>query len=200
MDFRLEVPYVTQLNIGGHVAGNTAAWDDPTGCWYASACMIGYFFEQGPRRGVPEMFKQGHHDPLSHDWQDRLLIQREGFHVVPRSDGQRDYTVDEIQRLLEANGPILFYWTKTSGASSYGHASVIVGVTATGIVYHDPEFRNDGGENLQMLIAKFNSTRLYRPGVYGLLQRAHLTDGDLLTLRSKTLGKSVAAVRQKFGG
>ena len=40
MGVYLDVPYVPQTG-------------DPTGCWYASACMIGYFFEVGPRMGVP---------------------------------------------------------------------------------------------------------------------------------------------------
>ena len=29
--------------------------NDPTGCWYSSACMIAWFFEAGPRQGVPEI-------------------------------------------------------------------------------------------------------------------------------------------------
>ena len=96
MSFVLEVPYVRQLNIGGHIPGNTESWDDPTGCWYASVCMIGYFFEQGPRFGVPEIFNRAHpkhtqHQAIGADWQDKLLIRREGLEVVPRSrDQHRD--------------------------------------------------------------------------------------------------------------
>ena len=200
MGFRLDVPYVRQLNIGGHVPGNTESWDDPTGCWYASVCMVGYFFGQGPRLGVPEIFNRAHpkhtqHQAIGKDWQDRLLIQREGLEVVPGSDTVQNYTTEQIQRLLEAKGPILFYWTKTT----YGHASVVVGVAPSRIIYHDPEFRNNGGKDLQMPIARLNSARLFKTGVYGLLQRARITERDLLTIRSKS-PRSVAALRQRFGG
>ena len=49
----LDVPFVSQLDFGGnqHI-------DDPTGCWYASACMIAYSFEAGPRQGVPALYSR----------------------------------------------------------------------------------------------------------------------------------------------
>ena len=34
MSIQLVVPYVRQLNIGGHAG---TGWNDPTGCWYARA-------------------------------------------------------------------------------------------------------------------------------------------------------------------
>jgi len=36
--------------------------------------------------------------------------------------------------------------------------------------------------------------------VYGLLGRANLSDRQLLIIRSKTVGRNVAAIRQRFGG
>src|SRR5882757_8873131 len=65
MAIKLIVPFVTQLDIGGKTVKTgflglfkkkIRGWDDWTGCWYASACMIGYYFSAGPRRGVPEIF------------------------------------------------------------------------------------------------------------------------------------------------
>jgi len=44
----LDVPFVSQLNFGGGM-------NDYTGCWYCSACMVAYFYEAGPRMGVPEL-------------------------------------------------------------------------------------------------------------------------------------------------
>ena len=194
MSIQLVVPYVRQLNIGGHAG---TGWNDPTGCWYASACMVGYFFESGPRKGVPEIFHGGH-EALSADWQDRLLIQREHLRVIPRSDVYRAYTAREIEGLLQNNGPLLFYWRKNN---AYGHASVITGVDdAAGIVYHDPEFAHAGGTNITMTMTAFNLTRMFNPGVYGLLGRANLSDRQLLIIRSKTVGRNVAAIRQRFGG
>lgn len=48
MAIKLDVPFVSQLDFGGGM-------NDFTGCWYCSACMVAYFFEAGPRRGVPEL-------------------------------------------------------------------------------------------------------------------------------------------------
>ena len=49
MSILLPVPWVTQKKEN---------YEDPTGCWYASACMIGFFFEQGPRMGLPKLFSR----------------------------------------------------------------------------------------------------------------------------------------------
>ena len=49
----LDVPFVSQLDFGGN-----QHLDDPTGCWYASACMIAYSFEAGPRQGVPALYSR----------------------------------------------------------------------------------------------------------------------------------------------
>ena len=56
-DIILSVPYVSQLNIGGGPAHGGR--HDPTGCWYASICMLGYYREAGPRLGVPEQYVKG---------------------------------------------------------------------------------------------------------------------------------------------
>ena len=57
MGYCLNVPFVTQLGIGAHAPGGGI--DDPTGCWYASACMVAFSFEAGPRLGVPSLYKPG---------------------------------------------------------------------------------------------------------------------------------------------
>src|SRR5215469_11981186 len=117
MAIKLEVPFVTQLGIGSHVKG-VAGHDDPTGCWYASACMVAYYFEAGPRYGVPEIFKQslsggllGHYatgsGPANHLCANHhdLLAQREGLAPVTYcEDANHDYTLDEITGLLRARG------------------------------------------------------------------------------------------------
>lgn len=48
MAITLNVPFVSQLDFGGGM-------NDYTGCWYCSACMLAYYFEAGPRQGVPEL-------------------------------------------------------------------------------------------------------------------------------------------------
>lgn len=190
MAVKLEVRFVTQLGIGGHVAGATPR-DDPTGCWYASASMVGYYFEAGPRQGVPELFKRdlgggllGHHatgsgpaNLLSVNHHD-LLAQREQLEPVPHCAEAHNYTLDELEGLLRTRGPIFFYWMKQHGGSRYGHASVIIGTDNSGIIYHDPE----NAPNSKMSLTRFNSAR--QKWKYALMQR-------------KTAG-SVAARRRMF--
>ncbi|QYU70862.1 hypothetical protein J4558_12450 [Leptolyngbya sp. 15MV] len=46
MGVYLDVPYCTQLRFPNACSED----NDPTGCWYASACMIGWYFERPGRR------------------------------------------------------------------------------------------------------------------------------------------------------
>lgn len=177
MAITLDVNFVTQLGIGSHVSDATSR-DDPLGCWYASACMVAYYFEAGPRLGVPELFKLdlgdgllGHYatgsgpaNRLSANHHD-LLAQREQLEPVPKCATSHHYTLDELEELLRERGPIFFYWMKTHGGNTYGHASVIIGVDDTGIIYHDPE----NAPNSRMSIGKFNSVR--QKWKYALMQR-----------------------------
>jgi cysteine protease avirulence protein AvrRpt2 len=177
MAVKLNVRFVTQLGIGGHVVGAIPR-DDPTGCWYASASMVGYYFEEGPRLGVPELFKRtlgdgrlGHHATgsgpakhLSADHHD-LLAQREDLEPVAHCAQDHIYTLDELEELLRKFGPIFFYWMKQHGSTKYGHASVIIGTDNNGIIYHDPE----NAPNSKMSIAQFNSVR--QEWKYALMQR-----------------------------
>lgn len=192
MTVKLKVNFETQLGIGGHVSG-AATRDDPTGCWYASACMVGHYFEQGPRLGVPELFKKdfgngilGHHAtgttpanllcPIHHD----LLAQREKLEPVANCDSRHSYTLDELEDLLRKRGPIFMYWMKRHRGQQYGHASVIIGTDSSGIIYHDPEL----APNSRMTIAQFNTSR--QSWKYALMQR-------------KAEG-SVEARKKMFGG
>ncbi|MDD3444906.1 MAG: papain-like cysteine protease family protein [Zavarzinia sp.] len=174
MPIRLNVPYVTQLDMGGDPNA-----DDPTGCWYASVCMIGYYFEAGPRQGLPELYarnlgagRTGHFATGSPQANAALanhhevLARREHLSPVAHCAEAYTYTIDEIEQLLRAHGPIFMYWMKTDGGQTYGHASVIFGTDATGIIYHDPE----KAPNSRMSIANFNSKR--QTWRYALMQRA----------------------------
>jgi hypothetical protein len=181
MGLYLDVPYVSQLNYGGGM-------NDYTGCWYCSACMLGYYFEAGPRLGVPEIHTgsltaeqraalasvlgttSGHAATGSaqsaammavagggrseHD----LLAAREGLVPVADCAAAHTYTPAELEATLRAYGPVFFYWMKTHGGSTYGHASVVVGVCESSrtIAYHDPE---TGSGNSAMKLATFNAKR-----------------------------------------
>ncbi|MEM8490132.1 MAG: papain-like cysteine protease family protein [Pseudomonadota bacterium] len=177
MSVLLKVNFETQLGIGGHVAG-TKTRDDPTGCWYACVCMIGHYFEQGPRQGVPELFKKnlgdgqlGHFatgskqanklSPNHHE----LLAKRENLEAVANCAKAYNYSFDELEALLRSRGPMFMYWMKSHRGSTYGHASVIIGVDRVGVVYHDPE----SAPNSRMTLARFNSSR--QKWKYALMQR-----------------------------
>jgi hypothetical protein len=192
MSVTLKVNFVTQLGIGGHVA-NATSRDDPTGCWYASACMVGYYFGAGPRLGVPELFKLdlgggqlGHFATGSPSANAQaanhheLLARREQLEPVPKCETGHNYSADEIENLLRTRGPIFMYWMKTHGGQTYGHASVIIGVDHAGIIYHDPE----NAPNSRMSLARFHTVR--QKWKYALMQR-------------KAMG-GVAARRKMFGG
>jgi hypothetical protein len=155
--------------------------------------MVGYYFEAGPRFGVPEIFKRnlgggllGHYATGSTEanalsqHHHKILAQREKLEPVPNCEITHRYTSDELEDLLRKRGPIFLYWTKTHGAGRYGHASVIIGVDSAGIIYHDPE----NAPNSKMSISKFNNVR--QRWQYALMQR-------------KTEG-GVAALRRVFGG
>jgi hypothetical protein len=165
----LDVPYCNQLNF----PNGCSPLNDPTGCWYASACMIGWFFEAGPRQGVPELHSsrlpaeirnrlgfQGHFATGSANAQEMmrrygggqsehvLLAQREHLTPVEHCAEVHSYTADELEGYLRRYGPIFFYWTKTnSEGQTYGHASVLCGVHAAcpELTFHDPENAPNSG-------------------------------------------------------
>lgn len=210
MAFKLKVPYVTQKDIGGHVAG-AKTWTDWTGCWYASACMVAYFFGAGPRLGVPALFSQwdagglggaGHkyHEAMAHT-QYKTFAKNEHLESVPNCESPtHDFTLAEIEALLRTKGPILFSWYKeVHGSSSYGHVSCITGVDASKVFYHDPEVDTTGAGST-FTIAGFNHARLlYKGWAYTMMQRAGLTDLDVARIRSKSTD-SVASRIGLFGG
>lgn len=179
MGVYLDVPYCNQLRFPNSCSED----NDPTGCWYACACMVGWYFEVGPRLGVPEIHSarlpqevqarlgfRGHFATGSaeantmmrhfgggrseHD----LLAQREQLTPVERcADAGYQYSHDELERLLRRFGPIFFYWRKTADGQTHGHASVLVGVVerSPDLVVHDPE----NAPHTLMGLADFNARR-----------------------------------------
>lgn len=170
MGYCLNVPFVTQLGIGAHAGGGI---DDPTGCWYASACMIAFSFEAGPRLGVPALYKpglgsepapgggrqaRGGHEVIGGDAIPALKA-NEGL-VDTFEPGDKKWTAANLEKQLRKYGPIFFGWNKTFNGHTYGHASVIVGVNSSWfskdkVVIHDPENRPFFSMNIQDLNSKY---------------------------------------------
>ena len=151
----LDVPYISQTG-------------DPTGCWYASTCMVGYYFEAGPRLGNPDMYKRilgtdaagrpllGHF-AISGEAEKRWLA-NEHLEVVPVPPSKA-WTGDDIALLLRQYGPLCVSWFKTAKGSTYGHVSVIVGYDESSkeVIIHDPENRPRWRQKL----ADFNKTFMW---------------------------------------
>lgn len=153
----LDVPYVSQLGFGN----KSDPRNDPTGCWYVSACMIGYYFEAGPRLGDPTLFtlnvgqfKDG--TPMvGHDVivDGTNLMANENLVEVAYPANQQ-WTCNALSDLLRKWGPLLISWTKTDGGNSYGHCSTLIGaLSGEGqVIIHDPE----NAPNKRYGIKKFN--------------------------------------------
>lgn len=169
MSIYLDVPFVTQLGIGAHVDPSSAR-DDPTGCWYASACMVGYYFEAGPRLGNPDKFKRPlnakiHGASVGHETiggaAEAQMMANEGLEEVPEPSGKQ-WEGANLSMLLKEHGPLMMSWYKP-----YGHVSVIVGFdSATNeVIYHDPE----GTTNSRMSLGDFNAKLMW--GQRALMRR-----------------------------
>jgi hypothetical protein len=146
MSIYLDVPYVSQLGFGNPKDPT----NDPTGCWYASVCMMGYYYEVGPRQGVPELYTKvvgkykdgrpmiGHH-AISGDWELKMM-EREHLVLVPEPKSKQ-WSAAEYEDMLRKHGPLMMSWYKTANGSTYGHVSVINGVDTEKkkVSFHDPE-------------------------------------------------------------
>src|SRR5262249_23155625 len=135
----LDVPFVSQLGYGDP----NNPMNDRTGCWYASACMVAYYFEAGPRLGLPEKYDvaKGGHSAMKNEEYPKLM---ENEHLAKIDlPGSKAWTGDQIADLLRRYGPLSFGWNKTSAKSGkvYGHRSVLIGYDETKgeVVFHDPE-------------------------------------------------------------
>ncbi|HEY4249683.1 MAG TPA: papain-like cysteine protease family protein [Roseomonas sp.] len=190
MGIYLDVPFANQLMR----PGQNSVFHDPTGCWYASANMIGWYFEAGPRLGVPELHSsslpqeirsrlglQGHLATGSrearavmnayHGGQSEHVLLAEREHLEPVEHCTRqNYNFGglQIETILRRHGPIFFYWTKVARGLRYGHASVLIGIGKRNaeVIYHDPE----NAPNSAMPLDAFNQLR--QRWQYALMRRS----------------------------
>ncbi len=158
----LDVPFVTQLGFGNKADPQ----NDPTGCWYSSACMVGYYFEAGPRLGDPSLhtravgkFKDGSpmtgHDVINSS----VTLQKNENLVEVAYPPTKEWTIDALAGLLRKWGPLLISWSKTHNGSTYGHCSALIGADDKNsmVIIHDPE----NEPNKKMGLAKFNKAFMW---------------------------------------
>jgi hypothetical protein len=160
----LDVGFQNQLSFGNPADPTT----DPTGCWYASICMIGYYFEYGPRLGNPALYKRnlgtykdgtpmiGNMPANAKDM--TVVMKNEHLVALPEPAGKAWATPDLAQN-LRTYGPLAFAWKKTANGHTYGHVSVLIGADGAKneIVIHDPENR----PNFHMSTSDFNKQLLW---------------------------------------
>ncbi|HYJ91608.1 MAG TPA: papain-like cysteine protease family protein [Pyrinomonadaceae bacterium] len=117
----------------------------------------------GPRNtftgAIPPGLQLSEHD---------ILASRAGLEPVPQCETGHNFTATELEHLLRNHGPIFFYWWKTVSANTYGHASVLIGVTDDNrrVWFHDPE----NSPNKQMTVQQFNS-KIRQRFRYGMMRR-----------------------------
>src|SRR5262249_3683033 len=123
----LRVPYVPQLNIGGHVPGYVGH-SERNGCWYAASCMVGYFWEVGPRLGVPEQYRRNPQDPEPMGARYAQLAKNEHFMPVLLPP-DKAWTAERLITVVYQHGPCYVRrgFRNAVGALTGGHAIVLIG-------------------------------------------------------------------------
>lgn len=123
MNFRMDVPLVPQ-------ARNSS-------CWYASACMVSYYREAGPRLGLPKV------------WQDNTGISLDKMSALARNEGlvafplptSKTFTEATIFAALKKAGPL---WAAGNWDDEGNHIVVLTGIHDGKVYYNDP-WPVDGG-------------------------------------------------------
>ena len=135
MDIELRVPLVGQQHgYDGRqlMQPNRKGVMKPHGqmaCWYASACMVSYYFRPGPRLGLPPVWAA---DAGLTVQAINALASVEGLTALSKPIGgvTRDFIADTLSR----KGPI---WAAVR-LLNYGHAIVLTGVRGQTLLYNDP--------------------------------------------------------------
>ena len=116
---RLDVPKVAQAR--------------QMSCWYASACMVNYYFEAGPRQGLPRA------------WENNNGITPARFADLAKNEGLADATTfrgaantygqTELYLALYWLGPL---WC-AGGWFGFKHIIVLTGVEGGDVIINDPD-------------------------------------------------------------
>ena len=128
----LDVPFVSQRDIG--IYSGTASHSEENGCWYASTCMVSYFWEIGPRLGVPAQYTEqtNHNDPAPMGARYDELVANEGFKKYPVPNSNL-WDIDELYTIAKTKGPCYVRrgFRDRNGELTGGHAIVFAGAHKT---------------------------------------------------------------------
>jgi len=158
----LDVPHIGQRNIGEHAGEVTHT--EQNGCWYASTCMVSYFWEAGPRLGVPAQYADDPTDPAPMGARYQQLKNNENYEGVLLPAGKK-WTIYKLYNVLENFGPcyVRRRFIDRHGKLSGGHAVVLAGanITTGEVVLLDPWYSShtEGEERWRqkLSIDTFNS-------------------------------------------
>src|SRR5207248_8942482 len=115
------------LNIGGHVPGYSSH-SEQNGCWYATTCMVSYFWEAGPRLGVPAQYAGNPLDPKPMGARYDQLATNENFAPVSFPTDKK-WTADRLMDALGRYGPCYVRrgFRNAAGTLTGGHAIALIG-------------------------------------------------------------------------
>lgn len=102
-------------------------------CWYASACMVAYYREAGPRLGLPATWVA---DAGLSMGQIVDLAKVEGLIAVNPVPAK--LTSDTVATLLKHSGPIWSAGYFLDGYPTAGHVVVLTGIDGPLVHYNDP--------------------------------------------------------------
>ncbi|MCK0148546.1 hypothetical protein MWU54_00795 [Marivita sp. S6314] len=123
-------------------------------CWYASVCMVSYYYAQGPVQGLPNKWVA---DQGIQKADFVTLALAEGLKFLPSKD--HDFTAISLMATIGFRGPI---WC-ASHWKGYGHIVVITGCSTKGddggtVFINDPE-PVDAGSTTTISLKTFNDQR-----------------------------------------
>jgi hypothetical protein len=135
-------------------------------CWYASACMVAYFHEAGPRLGLPRAWEADHGISISAF---PRLAAVEGLVPVPLPSGTHAANNYDVFQWLLHYGPL---WA-AGDWYGFGHVIVITGIESDTVHINDPDDQigGDAGRRGTETVTWFNdhlwwdvaSSLMYKP-------------------------------------
>ena len=140
-------PTLPELLLDVPLVGQVRSMD----CWYAGACMVAYYREQGPRLGLPRAWVADRGIQQS-AWS--RLAQAEGLSILARPANSHSVDKWGIYTWLRDNGPI---WC-AGDWYGFGHVIVLTGISGETIHINDPDDQQGGddGRRATETVAWFN--------------------------------------------
>ena len=98
-------------------------------CWYASACMVNYFHEAGPRLGIPQKWEDNHGISIPD-----FVVLAKNENLQPLNAATGNFTEQQLENHLKAYGPI---WC-AGRWDGLPHIVVLTGVENGSVYINDP--------------------------------------------------------------